>query len=560
MSVSASAEYEALRAHHALVRDVRMVDLFAAEPERFARWHLRAGPLLLDFSKHRATEETLRLLMALARARGVEGRIRAMFAGERINASEDRAVLHVALRRSEDGPFPSGSFDVMNDVRRVRGRVAAFAEAVRAGTLRGATGAAFTDVVNIGIGGSDLGPKMVVRALAPYASPRLRSHFVSNVDPSDLSGVLAGLVPERTLFLVASKTFTTQETMANAEAARRWLRSHLPAGADLGAHFAAASTNEAAVVAFGIDPARMFGFWDWVGGRYSLWSAVGASIVLAVGAENFTRLLSGAEAIDRHLLDAPLTRNAPVIMAMLGVWYQNFFGAQTHAILPYDQTLEHFAAYFQQGDMESNGKSVTSAGTPVNVDTGAVVWGGVGTNAQHAFFQLLHQGTRLVPADFLAAARSHAPLGHQHEMLFANYLAQTQALMRGRSAAEVRAAHPDASEALVAARTFEGNRPSTSILYPLLTPEVVGALVALYEHKIFVQGVVWGINSFDQWGVELGKELASSIVPLLIGGGEGVGLDGSTRGLIAAFRAMRDSGPGAAVAGEDESGDERGGG
>ena len=558
-------EARALAEHHREVAGGRMRDWFDADPNRFARFSLRVGPILFDYSKHRVTDVTMRLLMAWAQARGVRERIEAMFAGASINASEGRPALHVALRRSEPGPFPNASFDVMPDVLAVRARVAAFATAVREGTLRSATGEAFTDVVNIGIGGSDLGPKMVTTALAPYAHPRLRTHFVSNVDPSDLSGTLRDLRPERTLVLVASKTFTTQETMANARAARAWVTRGLPVGADVGAHFAALSSDAAAVRAFGIDETRMFPFWDWVGGRTSLWGSVGASIVLSVGPENFERLLSGAEGIDRHFRSAPLERNAPVIMAMLGLWYQHYFGAHTHAILPYDQSLTHFPTYFQQGDMESNGKSVTVSGERVSFDTGPIVWGGAGTNAQHAFFQLLHQGTRLVPADFLAAAASHHPIGDQHEMLLANFFAQTEALMRGRDArevdAELRAAGVEGARraALVAARTFEGNRPTSSLLYPRLTPEVLGALIALYEHKIFVQGTMWGINSFDQWGVELGKVLAGRILAELKGDAPRGGHDASTNGLIDAWAAMRRSGPHVPMAREDHPGEDGGG-
>ncbi len=537
--------WSSLRAHHREVAPLHLRDLFAADPGRFDRFHARVGPVLLDYSKHRITDATMALLFDLARQAEVPAHVERMFRGEKINRTEDRAVLHTALRHQGDEPVLVDGRDVMPDVRAVLARMRAFADDVRDGRHRGVAGDEITDVVNIGIGGSDLGPKMVTTALAPYAHPRLRSHFVSNVDPSDLARTLAPLDPRATLFLVASKTFTTQETMANARQARDWLLRGVGDDAAVRQHFVALSTHRDAVEAFGIDPERMFPFWDWVGGRYSLWSAIGLSIMLAVGPERFDELLRGAHEVDLHLRVTPLEANVPVIMALLGIWYHDFFGAETHAILPYDQLLRYFADYFQQGDMESNGKSVTQDGEPVAVGTGPIVWGQPGTNGQHAFYQLLHQGTRLVPCDFLAAARSHHPLANQHEILLSNFFAQTEALMRGRTADEVRAELEEAGvtgerlRLLVAARTFPGNRPSSSFLYPRLTPAVLGSLIALYEHKIFVQGVIWGINSFDQWGVELGKVLANAILPELEGEAPVASHDASTNGLINAYKQLR---------------------
>ena len=545
MNPAALPAWTALRDHHREIAPLHLRDLFAADPGRFDRFHARVGPVLLDYSKNRVTDRTMALLLDLVRQAEVPAQVERMFRGERINRTEDRAALHTALRQQGDESVLVDGRDVMPDVRAVLERMRGFATDVRDGHHRGAGGHEITDVVNIGIGGSDLGPKMVTAALAPYAHERLGSHFVSNVDPSDLARTLAPLDPRTTLFLVASKTFTTQETMANARQARGWLQRGLGDEGAVRQHFVALSTHREAVTAFGIDPERMFPFWDWVGGRYSLWSAIGLSIMLAVGPERFDELLRGAHEVDQHLRFTPPEANVPMIMALLGVWYHGFFGAETHAILPYDQLLLHFASYFQQGDMESNGKSVTQDGEPVAVGTGPIVWGQPGTNGQHAFYQLLHQGTRLVPCDFLAAARSHHPLGEQHEILLSNFFAQTEALMRGRTAAEVRAELEAAGvrgerlRLLVAARTFEGNRPTNSFLYPRLTPSVLGSLIALYEHKIFVQGVIWGINSFDQWGVELGKVLASAILPELAGDAPATRHDASTNGLINAYKAMR---------------------
>jgi glucose-6-phosphate isomerase len=547
-TLTASPAWQALQAHSAAVRPLHLRELFAQDPKRFTRFSIRLGDLLLDYSKHRITTETMTLLLDLARQADVQGWRDRMFAGEKINTTENRAVLHVALRNRPDHPIMVDGADVMPGVTAVLERMRQFSERVRSGEWRGATGETITDVVNIGIGGSDLGPFMVCEALKPYQRPDLRPHFVSNVDAAHLTHTLARLDPARTLFIVASKTFTTQETMTNAASARAWLTDAL--GEDsVAKHFVAVSTNAAEVARFGIDTANMFEFWDWVGGRYSLWSAVGLPIVLAVGFERFRELLDGAYEMDQHFLTAPLGQNLPVIMGVLGIWYRNFLGASSLALLPYDQHLHRFAAYFQQGDMESNGKSVRRDGSRVDYATGPIIWGEPGTNGQHAFFQLLHQGTELIPADFLAAAESQTPLGDHHEKLLANFLAQTEALAFGKTEDEVRAELQKrglsgaALEALVPHRVFEGNRPTTSILYRKLTPHRLGSLIALYEHKIFVQGIIWAINSFDQWGVELGKELASRILPELRSGKPVTSHDSSTNGLIDHFQHLRQPAP-----------------
>jgi glucose-6-phosphate isomerase len=541
-----SPTWRALAEHARTARNLSLRTLFAQEPDRFARFSLRLDDLLLDFSKHLITAETWRLLLDLARTTGVEAWRERMFNGERINHTEDRAVLHTALRRPADQPLRVDGKDVMPEVQAVLARMRAFSEAVRSGARRGHTGQRLTTIVNIGIGGSDLGPKMVCQALEPLVEPGRRAFFVANVDPADLALTLRGLEPERTLFIVASKTFTTQETMTNAASARDWLLQKL--GGDrktVAAHFVAVSTNEAKVREFGIDPANMFGFWDWVGGRYSLWSAIGLPIALHLGFDVFDELLQGGHAMDRHFEEAPLERNLPVAMALLGVWYNNFLGAQTHAVLPYDQNLARFAAYFQQGDMESNGKSVDRAGQPVDYETGPIVWGEPGTNGQHAFYQLIHQGTKLIPCDFLAAARSHTPLGDHHEKLIVNVLAQSEALAFGKTQDEARAdlaaqgLKGEALEQLLPYKVFPGNRPSSTLFYESLTPHRLGTLIALYEHKIFTQGVIWNINSFDQWGVELGKQLAGTLLKELAGPAPVTGHDASTNGLIAHYKAMR---------------------
>ena len=544
-ALTQSTSWQALQNHYEAMKDVHMRDLFAADPGRFDKFSLRFEDILFDYSKNRITEETVGLLLDLARQARLSDAIEAMFTGQKINVTEKRAVLHIALRNRSNRPIFVDGQDVMPEVNRVLGKMRAFSEAVRAGAWRGFTGRRITDVVNIGIGGSDLGPKMVVRALTPYVHPEMRFHFVSNVDGTDISETLAKVDPETTLFLIASKTFTTQETMTNAHTARDWFLLAAQDESAIAKHFVAMSTNREKVTAFGIDPENMFEFWDWVGGRYSLWSAIGLSIALAVGFERFEELLTGAYRVDEYFRATPFEQNIPVIMGLLGVWYNDFFGAETHAILPYDQTMQYFPMYFQQGDMESNGKSVTKSGQWVDYQTGPIIWGQPGTNGQHAFYQLIHQGTKLIPADFLAPARSHHPVGEHHAILIANFLAQTEALMKGKTEDEVRAellaqgVHDEDLALLVPAKTFPGNRPTNSFLFPKLTPQTLGSLIALYEHKIFTQGVIWNINSFDQMGVELGKVLAKAILPELTGAGPVTGHDSSTNGLIAAFKTLR---------------------
>lgn len=540
--LSNSPTWAALAAHRAEAGDAHMRDLFAADPARFERFSLRAAGLFLDYSKNRIDRRSLELLTALARERGLEASRAAMFAGRRINTTEDRAVLHVALRNRSDTPIEVDGQDVMPAVRDVLARIGDFSDKVRSGEWTGYTGEAITDIVNIGIGGSDLGPAMVCQALAACGHPRLTMHFVSNIDGDHLAGVLARVRPERTLFVIASKTFTTIETMTNAASARAWFLAGGAKEADIARHFVAVSTNAERVAEFGIDPANMFGFWDWVGGRYSLWSAVGLPIALYVGRDNFEALLDGAHAMDRHFAEAPLEANMPVILGLLGVWYRGFFGSASVSVAPYAQALARLPAYLQQLEMESNGKSVTRDGQPVDTPTCPVIWGEPGTNGQHAFFQLLHQGTDLIPVDFIAPlTASHSLAGH-HRLLLANCIAQSKALMVGKTADEVRAElaagglSGDALEALVPHRVFPGNRPSNTVLLPDLSPRSLGALIALYEHKVFVQSVIWGINAFDQWGVELGKQIASRIAAELAGGEPGAH-DGSTQGLIAAARA-----------------------
>lgn len=545
MSRTRLPAWRALVAHRAAMEKVHMRDLFASDPARFERFSLRLDDLLFDFSKNRITEETLSLLLQLAEESGLARAIEAMFNGERINRTENRAVLHVALRNRSNRPITVDGVDVMPGVNEVLAKMRRFSTAVRDGEWRGHTGRMITDVVNIGIGGSDLGPRMVTHALRPYGHERLRVHFVSNVDPADIGETLKRLDPETTLFLVASKTFTTQETMTNARTARAWLLERLGDESAVAKHFVAISTNQEAVEAFGIDRDNMFVFWDWVGGRYSLWSAIGLPIAISIGMDRFEELLDGAHQVDEHFRTAPFRENIPVIMGLLGVWYNNFWGAQSHAILPYDQNLEYFADYFQQGDMESNGKSVTQDGRPVDYETGPILWGAPGTNGQHAFYQLIHQGTKLIPCDFLVAAQSHYPYREHHEILVANFLAQTEALMKGRTAEETRAELAAAGysgeelERLTAAKTFAGNKPTNSFLYRRLTPHTLGKLIALYEHKIFTQGVIWDVNSFDQMGVELGKQLANVILPELADDAPVTRHDSSTNGLIQHYKALR---------------------
>jgi len=538
---SRTAAWKALRAHHEEVSDLEMRQLFGEDSERASRLSLMLGDLLFDYSKNRVTDQTLTLLAELCEQCGVRDWIARMFAGEAINETEGRAVLHTALRNRGERPVMVGGADVMPDVRRVLSQMRKFAISVREGAWLGHSGRAITDVVNIGIGGSDLGPVMVTEALRPYWKQGLRAHFVSNVDSSHLSEVLRRVQPETTLFIVASKTFTTQETLTNARSARQWLVDRLGSEDAVAKHFVALSTNRDAVVEFGIDPENMFAFWDWVGGRYSLWSAIGLSIATVVGMDNFEELLTGAYEVDEHFRTAPLRENIPVVMAMLGVWYHNFFGAPSHAVLPYDQYLHRFPAYLQQADMESNGKSASRDGAIIDgYTTGPIVWGEPGTNGQHAFFQLLHQGTHLVPCDFIVAAQSQNPIGEHQDILVANCIAQAEAMMRGKTSAEARAeleasgASAERVRELVPHKTFAGNRPSNTFFLDRLTPRALGRLIALYEHKIFVQGVVWNIYSFDQFGVELGKQLAKVILPEL-SGAEGEH-DSSTDQLISYYQ------------------------
>ena len=542
-SLTHTAAWRALESHFPGVASTHMRDLFADDPDRFERLSLRACGILLDYSKNRVTVETMRLLRGLARESGVMERANAMFSGARINETEDRAVLHALLRDSRESPVCEVDDALRAGVERELEAMERFSEAVRRGSWRGHTGERMADVVNIGIGGSDLGPRMACRALSPHADgPRV--HFVSNIDGAHLTSTLRGLDPARTLFVVASKTFTTLETMTNARAARHWLLDALGEDVAVARHFVAVSADRAAVVEFGIPAQNTLEFQDWVGGRYSLWSAIGLPVAIAVGMAKFRELLAGAHAMDRHFRDAPLDRNLPVTLALLGVWYVNFFGAETHAVLAYDQRLDRFAAHLQQLDMESNGKRVTLDSKAVGHATGPVVWGEPGTNGQHAFFQLLHQGTRLVPADFIVAARCDHPLEDQHRLLVANCLAQTEALMLGRSEDEVRAdleaaGMPDRRiGSLAPHRAFDGNRPTSTLMVERLDPFTLGALVALYEHKVFVQGVVWRVNSFDQWGVELGKKLAASIARELENPQFARTHDASTSGLVAEYRRL----------------------
>jgi len=540
-----TASWPRLQAHYDQIKGVHLQTWFAQDPDRFQKFSLRCKDILVDYSKNRITSETMALLLGLAEEVQLREAIERMFAGDHINETEDRAVLHVALRNRANTPMYVNGQDVMPAVNAVLNQMQAFSHQVRSGAWTGYTGKKITDIVNIGIGGSDLGPKMVCECLRPYRQPGLNVHFVSNIDGTHISETLADLNPETTLFLIASKTFTTQETMTNAHTAREWFLRQAGDAGHVARHFVAISTNSRAVAAFGIHPDNMFVFWDWVGGRFSLWSAIGLSIACFVGFENFVELLTGAHEMDRHFRTAPFAENIPVILALLGIWYTNFFGAETEVILPYDQYMHRFPAYFQQGNMESNGKGVDRRGRPVTYQTGPIIWGEPGTNGQHAFYQLIHQGTKLIPADFLAPARSHNPVGQHHEILLSNFFAQTEALMLGRTEAEVVAELQQAGysqeyiELYAQHRVFPGNRPSTSILFTKLTPRVLGSLIAMYEHKIFVQGVIWNIFSFDQWGVELGKQLAKRILPELADDRPVTGHDASTNGLMNAYKQMR---------------------
>ena len=542
MDLTTTTQWQALETHFSDVGNRHLRELFADDTERAARLTARAGDLVLDYSKHRVTGETIRLLLRVARTAGVEARRDAMFAGEHINTTEDRAVLHIALRLPEGEPLSVDGQDVAGDVHTVLGRMGDLSDRIRSGTWVGATGERIRAVVNIGIGGSDLGPAMATEALADYASPDLISRFVSNVDPVDLYAATHDLDPATTLFVVSSKTFTTLETLTNAAAARDWLLAGLGAAGDKSAvakHFIAVSTNEPGVREFGIDPDNMLGFWDWVGGRYSYDSAIGFSLMVAIGREHFAQMLAGFHTIDAHFKSAPLEENLPVLQGMLNVWYNTFFGAQTHAVLPYSHRLARFPAYLQQLTMESNGKSVRLDGTAVEGQTGEIFWGAPGTNGQHAFYQLIHQGTKLIPADFIAFAEGTHETGSQQDLLMANCLAQSKALAFGKTAEEIAAEGTPAD--VIPHKVMPGNRPSSTIVAPKLTPSVLGQLVALYEHTVFVEGAVWGIDSFDQWGVELGKVMAKELAPVLSADGapDLEGQDASTAGLVRLYRQLR---------------------
>lgn len=539
-----TAAWKLLQKHFDDIKNHQMTKYFKEDPARFEALSLQFEDILVDFSKNRLTSHTLKLLVELAKECELPDAIQRMFSGDKINKTEDRAVLHVALRNRSNTPIEVDGKDVMPAVNEVLDKMESFSYRVISGEWRGYSGQRITDVVNIGIGGSDLGPLMVTEALKPYWKPGMRVHFVSNVDGTHIAETLNQLEPETTLFLIASKTFTTQETMTNAHTARRWFLAKASDETHIRKHFAALSTNREGVEQFGIDPENMFEFWDWVGGRYSLTSAIGLSIACTIGFDHFRELLEGFHAMDLHFRDTPLEGNIPVILALIGIWYNNFFGAETEAILPYDQYMHRFAAYFQQGNMESNGKYVGRDGQPVNYQTGPIIWGEPGTNGQHAFYQLIHQGTKLIPCDFIAPAQTHNPIGDHHIKLLSNFFAQTEALMKGKTAEEVRAeltGKMSAEEiaALLPFKVFEGNRPTNSILVKKITPRTLGSLIALYEHKIFVQGVIWNIFSFDQWGVELGKELAKKILPELEGEKPVHSHDSSTNGLINAYKQMR---------------------
>ncbi|ATX81652.1 glucose-6-phosphate isomerase [Mariprofundus ferrinatatus] len=540
-----TAAWKKLAVHAEEMKKVHMRDLFADDPKRFDKFSTHFNDILVDYSKNIVTEETMAMLMDLARERDVSGWTQRMFNGEKINNTENRAVLHTALRNRSNTPVMVDGHDVMPDVNRVLKQMREFTESVRSGEWLGSTGKPITDIVNIGIGGSDLGPVMVTEALTPFGRDKLHMHFVSNVDGTHMVETLRHLSRETTLFVIVSKTFTTQETITNARTARDWFLTRGGSKTAVAKHFVAVSTNAKAVSAFGIDTANMFEFWDWVGGRYSLWSAVGLSIALYLGMDHFEELLEGAHEMDNHFRTAPLEENIPVIMAMLGVWYNNFFDADSYAMLPYDQYMHRFPAYFQQGDMESNGKRVTRDGKPVDYSTGPIIWGEPGTNGQHAFYQLIHQGTKLIPCDFMAPVETKNPVGRHHPMLLSNFFAQTEALMVGKTEEEVRreladeGLSGDALEALVPHKVFPGNKPTNSILFQKLTPKTLGELIAMYEQKIFVQSVIWGLNAYDQWGVELGKELARKILPELDDFEETKNHDSSTNGLINYFKEHR---------------------
>ncbi len=540
-----SPAWLALQSHFRKLEPLQMRDMFQEEPDRFHKFHLTFKDIVLDYSKNRITEETMRLLYDLARQADLSGWIERMFTGQKINFTEKRAVLHTALRNRSNRPILVDGADVMPEINSVLSHIRQFTESVRNGEWLGYSGKPICDIVNIGIGGSDLGPVMVTEALKPYGKPGLNVHFVSNVDGTQIAETLKAVHPETTLFLIASKTFTTQETLVNAATAREWLLHVSKEESAVAKHFAALSTNESEVTKFGIDPVNMFEFWDWVGGRYSLWSAIGLSIALYIGMDRFEELLTGAYEMDEHFRTAPFEQNLPVTLGVLGIWYNNFFEAQTHAILPYDQYMHRFPAYFQQGDMESNGKRVDRDGKPLEHQSGPIIWGEPGTNGQHAFYQLIHQGTKMIPCDFLAPIETHNPIGRHHEILLSNFFAQTEALMKGKTAQEARmeletSGMPGENIAhLLPHKVFPGNRPTNSILFQKLTPGTLGSLIAMYEHKIFTQGILWNINSFDQWGVELGKQLAKAILPELQTSGDVLTHDSSTNSLINIYKSRR---------------------
>ena len=544
-SLTRSPAWKALKAHHKQMAGAHMRDLFAQDTRRFDKYTLRFNDLLLDYSKNIVTDTTMQLLFDLARATGVADYAARMFKGDKINFTENRSVLHIALRNRSQRPILSERKDVMPGVNKVLAHMRVFSDKVRSGAWHGYTGKPITDIINIGIGGSDLGPVMATEALKPYAAAHLKMHFVSNIDGTQLAETLKLLNPETALFIVASKTFTTQETLTNARSAREWFLRSANSEAAVAKHFVAVSTSTKEVKAFGIDPANMFEFWDWVGGRYSLWSAIGLPIALAIGMDHFESMLAGAHAMDEHFRSTPLEKNLPVVLGLLGVWYGDFFDAQSHAVLPYDQYLHRFPAYLQQLDMESNGKRVRHDKKTVDYATGPVLWGEPGTNGQHSFYQLIHHGTKTIPADFLAPAQSQNPIGDHHPILLSNFFAQPEALMKGKTEAEVRVELEAAGlggrklEQLLPHKVFPGNRPTNSLLFKKLDPTTLGTLIALYEHKILVQGIIWGINSFDQWGVELGKQLAQKIQPELQGAAAVTSHDSSTNGLINYYKAQR---------------------
>jgi glucose-6-phosphate isomerase len=542
---SKTESWQQLRRHFEKIQNIHMKTFFAEDPQRFDKFSIHTNDLIVDYSKNRITGETLEGLIALAEECELKKAIENMFSGAKINETENRAVLHIALRNRGNTPIAVDGKDVMPKVNAVLDQMEDFSTRVISGDWLGYTGKKISDIVNIGIGGSDLGPVMVTEALRPYAKPGLRVHYVSNIDGTHLAETLKQLNPQTAMFMIASKTFTTQETMTNAFSAREWFLEAAKDPLHVARHFVAISTNAEAVEKFGIDKDNMFAFWDWVGGRYSLWSAIGLSITCYIGYENFVELLQGAFEMDQHFKTAPFNKNIPVILALIGIWYNNFFGAQTEAILPYDQYLHRFPAYFQQGNMESNGKSTDRNGAKIDYQTGPIIWGEPGTNGQHAFYQLIHQGTKLIPADFLAPAISHNPIGQHHQILLSNFFAQTEALLNGKTEEEVIADLEKAGKTkkeiqrLLPHKLFEGNRPTNSILFKKLTPRVLGSLIAMYEHKIFVQGVIWNIFSFDQWGVELGKQLAKKILPELADDQPVDSHDSSTNGLINTYKQMR---------------------